>query len=373
MKKIITISVFAITAILLVSFVSTSKKEKSLRDVFKNHFYIGTAVNEWQISGKDEKGLHLIKTQFSSLVAENGMKWQNIHPEPEKYNFEFSDKLVQLGTDNNQFIVGHTLAWHSQTPKWVFFKDSVLRDKEDLFNIMEGHISTVVGRYKGKVGGWDVVNEALEEDGTFRNSNYYKITGDEFIYKAFELAHKADPDAELYYNDYNMWKAEKVEGAIKLAKNVRAKGLKIDGIGMQGHWSLEYPTLEEIESSITKIADAGLKVMITELDISVLPNPRRSQGAEITDTAEYNEKFNPYRESLPDSMQQKLAKRYADVFEIFNKHKDKITRVTFWGVTDRNSWKNNFPVRGRTDYPLLFGRDYEPKPAFHSVIETVKK
>lgn len=371
MRKKPIISIVVITAILLVSFIKSSEKE-TLRETFKNHFYIGTAVNGWQLSGRDDKGLELIKTQFSSITAENGMKFQSIHPEPEKFNFEFSDKLVQLGVDNNQFILGHTLAWHQQTPRWVFFKDSTLRAKDDLYKIMENHISTVVGRYKGKVGGWDVVNEALNEDGTLRESNYFKITEGEFINKAFELAQKADPAAELYYNDYNLWNQKKVDGAIKIANNVRAKGLKIDGIGMQGHWSLEFPSLELIESSINKITKAGLKVMITELDVSVLPNPRNNEGAEITDRVEYDKKFNPYQESLPDSMKQKLAKRYEDIFKLFNKHKDNITRITLWGVTDRNSWKNNFPVRGRTDYPLLFSRDYQPKQAYYSIIETVK-
>ena len=371
MKKVFIISTIILSAILLVSFIENSK-DKTLRETFKDHFYIGTAVNGWQLSGRDDKGLELIKTQFSSITAENGMKFQSIHPEPEKFNFEFSDKLVQFGVDNNQFILGHTLAWHSQTPKWVFYKDSTLRTKDDLYKIMDDHISTVVGRYKGRVGGWDVVNEALNEDGTLRNSDYYKITDGDFIYKAFELAQKADPDAELYYNDYNMWNQDKVDGAVKLAKNVRAKGLKIDGIGMQGHWSLEFPSLELIESSINKITDAGLKVMITELDISVLPNPRNNEGAEITDRVEYDKKFNPYIETLPDSMQQKLAKRYEDIFKLFNKHKENITRVTLWGVTDSNSWKNNFPVRGRTDYPLLFGRDYQPKEAYYSVLKTVE-
>ena len=369
MKKKSIISVLIITAVLLVSFVNSSN-DTTLREAFKNHFFIGTAVNAWQLSGKDDQGLELIKTQFSSITAENGMKFQSIHPEPEKFDFEFSDKLVQFGIDHNQFILGHTLAWHSQTPKWVFFKDTILREKDDLFKIMDNHISTVVGRYKGKVGGWDVVNEALNEDGTFRNSNYFKIAGEDFIFKAFELAHKADPDAELYYNDYNMWNQDKVDGAIRIAKNVKAQGLKINGIGMQGHWSLDHPSLELIESSINKITDAGLKVMITELDISVLPNPRNNEGAEITDRVEYDKKYNPYQEVLPDSMQQKLADRYEAIFKLFNKHKNNITRVTLWGVTDGNSWKNNFPVRGRTDYPLLFNRDYTPKKAYYSVIKT---
>ncbi len=371
MKKISIISTLFIVVILLVSFITTSKN-KTLRETFKDHFYIGTAVNSRQLSGRDNKALELIKTEFSSITAENIMKFEKIHPEPKKFDFELSDKLVQLGLDSNQFILGHNLAWHNQTPKWVFFKGTTLREKEDLFKVMDDHISTIVGRYKGKVGGWDVVNEALNEDGTLRKSNYYKITKGEYISKAFELAHKADPEAELYYNDYNMWNQEKMDGAIKIAKDLKRKGLRIDGIGMQGHWSLEFPSLELIETSMNKIIDAGLKVMITELDISVLPNPRKNEGAEITDKVEYDKKFNPYIEQLPDSIKQKLAKRYEDIFRLFNKHKENITRVTLWGVTDKNSWKNNFPVRGRTDYPLLFSRDYQPKEAYYSVIKTIE-
>ena len=347
-------------------------QEASLRAVFKDNFHIGTALNHFYISGKDPDGMALVERQFNSITAENIMKWERIHPKPDQYQFDLADKFVEIGTANDWFVVGHTLIWHNQTPDWLYTdKSGALIDSTVLFQRMKEHISTVMGRYKGRVHGWDVVNEALNEDGTLRNSKFYKIAGEDYIAKAFEYAQQADPDAELYYNDYSMNNADKTAGAIAIVKKLQAKGLRVDGIGMQGHWGLNRPPLSEIENSILAISEAGMKVMITELDITVLPNPRGIEGADLSKSFENHPEANPYKTGLPDSVQEALANRYAEIFELFNKHSDKISRVTFWGVHDGNSWKNNWPARGRTDYTLLFDRKLQPKPAFHSVVGTL--
>ncbi|VXD14116.1 Endo-1,4-beta-xylanase A [Marinoscillum sp. 108] len=360
---------------LTMSCAQTEKKVgPTLRTAYADDFYIGAALGWGQILEKDSAESTLIRNEFSSLTPENAMKWMYVHPKPDTFNFEYTDKLVAMADRNDQFMVGHTLIWHNQTPEWVFRdEDNDLIDSTALFGRMKDHINAIMGRYQGKIGGYDVVNEALNDDGTFRESLFYQIGGVDFIYKAFEYAAMADPEAELYYNDYSMNRTEKCDGAVQLAKAIKAKGLRIDGIGMQGHWGLDRPTLEEIETSILKIGNAGLKVMITELDITVLPNPRNVEGADLSASFENNAEANPYKNGLPDSVQMALAQRYADLFELFHKHQDIITRVTLWGVHDGQSWKNNWPARGRTDYPLLFDRSLAPKPAHQAVLGVVGK
>lgn len=235
---------------------------------------------------------------------------------------------------------------------------------------MKEHIETVVGRCKGRIRGWDVVNEAISGDGQLRMTKWLEIIGPDYIARAFEFAHQADPDAELYYNDYDMWKPQHRQAVVRLVNELREKGLRIDGVGMQGHWGLDYPPIEEAEKSIETYAALGLKVMITELDISVLPRARNFSGAEVSQNFQLQKELNPWPEGLPDEMQKKLADRYAELFGLFRKHADKIDRVTFWNVHDGNSWLNNWPIRGRTDYPLLFDRQTKPKPAFFAVVKT---
>ncbi|GAB3820835.1 endo-1,4-beta-xylanase [Pontibacter rugosus] len=346
----------------------------SIKAAYKDAFYVGAALNGRQASGNDAKAIKLLQEQFNTISPENLLKWEAVHPKQGVYNFEAVDKYVALGEQNDMFIVGHTLVWHNQTPKWVF-EDAQGKpvSKEELLKRMEDHIKTVAGRYKGRIDSWDVVNEALNDDGTLRQSPWLKIIGEEFLVKAFEYAHQADPEMELYYNDYNLWKPAKRDGAVRLVRNLQEKGIKVAGIGMQGHYGLHAPSLEDIEASIKAFSDLGVKVAFTEVDIDVLPNPSNRQGADIDATFEFDEKYNLYTDGLPDSVQQQLTQRYTDLFNLFQKHSDKIDRVTFWGVTDNDSWLNNWPIQGRTSYPMLFDRQYQPKPAYNAVLEAAAK
>ncbi|MCH7402021.1 endo-1,4-beta-xylanase [Belliella kenyensis] len=370
MKKLIKpISAMAFAALLYVQ----PSQAQSLKDMFKDSFDIGAAIDNRQAYGTDREGkAHTVLAKhFNSITPENLMKWGSIHPRPDTYLFEPMDRLVNLADSIGARVIGHTLVWHNQTPDWVFEDENGERLSESaLIERMEKHIETVMGRYKGRVFGYDVVNEAIFDNGEYRTSKWFEASETRFIKKAFAKAEAVDPEAELYYNDYNMWKPEKRETAIKLAKEIREEGIRIDGIGLQGHYGLESPSLEEIEASILRIAEEGFKVMFTEVDIDVLPNPVNRHGADIDATFEFDEKYNLYTDGLPDEVHQKLLKRYVELFELFKKHEDKITRVTFWGIHDGGNWLNNWPMRGRTAYPLLFDRQYEPKM---DIIEAIQK
>lgn len=344
---------------------------KGLKDTYASKYLMGVALFPEMF--EDSTSSSIITTQFNSITAENDMKWERLHPNLKEYTFDRADKIVDFTQKHGMELIGHTLVWHSQLGKGVFIPEnvedeSVLVDSATLMSRIKDHISTVCGRYKGKIYGWDVVNEALNEDGTLRESNFLKIAGESYIEKAFEFAHEADPNAELYYNDYNLVEPAKREGAISIVRNLQDKGLKIDAVGIQAHWEMNYPSLEKIEESILAYAEAGVQVMFTELDISVLPSPWRTPSADISIRFENNETMNPYPDGIPDSINMALAQRYKDIFALFNKHSDKISRVTFWGLHDGVSWKNNFPIKGRTDYPLLFDREMKPKIAFDEIV-----
>jgi endo-1,4-beta-xylanase len=324
----------------------------SLKDAFQGIFRIGAAVNQAQFEERDARGDSIIASQFNTISPENVLKWEAVHPRPDGYNFEPGDKYVAFGEKYHMFIVGHNLVWHSQTPRWVFQDDKGQPlSREALLERMHEHIRTVVGHYKGRIGGWDVVNEALNEDGSMRKSSWYNIIGEDFVTKAFQFAHEADPGAELI-------------------KRLQAASVPVAAIGLQGHDKMDWPTLQQQTDTIEAFKALGIKVNITELDVDVLPRVTRQNTADVSATATTNAAANPYVNGLPDDIQQALARRYADLFRIFVKYRGTITRITFWGVTDGDSWLNNFPVRGRTNYPLLFDRQGKPKPAFAAVIQT---
>lgn len=350
----------------------TEPNEVALKDAFKDKFLIGVAINKGQAWERDSLGAAIAKKHFNAVVSENDMKCANIHPSENEYYWDDADRFVQFAEENGMFPVGHCLIWHSQCAPW-FFKDDKGEtiDAETLKQRMRDHIHTVVGRYKGRVKGWDVVNEAIVEDGSYRNTKFYQILGEEFIPLAFQYAHEADPDAELYYNDYGMNVPGRRDAVVKLANDLKARGLRIDAIGMQGHMGMDYPEYDEFEEALKAFASTGCKVNISEWDMSALPNMSRS--ANIADTVAFRKALNPYPDSLPAEVSKEWNERMAGMMEILMRNSDKVDRVIAWGITDGDSWKNNFPVRGRKDYPLLFDRNYEMKPFLKDLIAPEQK
>jgi endo-1,4-beta-xylanase len=367
-----------LTTILSVLMLSISCGNRSdrptLRDAFQGRFLVGAAVNDDVVSGRDVKAAAIVKEQYNTVTAENAMKWVWIHPEWNRYNFGPADRFVEFGEKNGMFIIGHTLVWHSQIPSTAFEDENgKLLGRDAMLARMRDHITTVVGRYKGKVKGWDVVNEALTDEGELRKNNWVETVGEDYVARAFEFAHQADPDAELYYNDYSLDKPAKRDAAVRLVRDLKSQGLRVDGVGIQGHWGWDYPTTENLEDFITSMGGIGVKVLVTELDLDVLPPALQYEGADVSLTAEMREGLNPYAAGLPDSVEKKQVHRYLELFGILLKYADLIDRVTFWGVCDKTSWLNDWPVGGRTSYPLLFDRDYRPKPVFRAIIEAAKK
>lgn len=344
--------------LLLVGHAAIAQNAKGLKDYYQAYFPIGVAVNPSMMDRAADSAL--ILAQFNSLTAENAMKMGPIHPEENRYNWAPADKIADFAVKNGLKLRGHTLCWHNQTPPW-FFTDATgaPASKELLLSRLERHITEVVGRYKGKIYAWDVVNEAVPDGGTelYRHSKFYDIIGEDYIAKAFEYAHKADPDALLFYNDYNTENPVKRERIYQIIKNLKEKGVPIHGVGLQGHWSLYEPTAAELEASIQKFAGLGLQVQITELDVSVYPKEHERRDRRETDKSE----FTP-------EMDNQQAAHYKMLFEVFRKHRAAITSVTFWNLSDKSSWLDQFPVRGRKDYPLLFDQNNGPKKAFWEVV-----
>lgn len=361
-------------AALVLSILAISGETSSvLKDVFQGAFLIGAAVNVAQFTEQDARGAALVKTQFNSITPENALKWENIHPHPGVYAFDLPDRYVAFGENNHMYVVGHCLVWHNQVPDWVFRDEQgKLVTREVLLNRMHDHIQSVVGRYKGRIKSWDVVNEALNDDGTLRQSLWLKIIGEDYISEAFQYAHEADPNAELTYNDYALENEPKRNGAMALIRNLQQHAIPVASVGLQGHNSLTWPSVEQEDATISAFAKLGVRVIISELDIDVLPRASGEETADLNVNLRQDPKLNPYVNGLPDSVQKALAKRYAELFRVYLNYRHAVSRVTFWGVTDGDSWRNNWPVKGRTSYPLLFDRNGQPKPAFHAVIRTTE-
>lgn len=347
----------------------------SFRQAFAGHFLIGAALSKDQIMGRETGMLDFVARQFSALTAENEMKWERIHPAEHVYAWETADRLVAFCEANDIFLTGHTLVWHQQTPDWVFENaEGQPASRELLLARMEEHIKTVAGHFKGAVPSWDVVNEALNDDGTMRDTKWRRIIGDDYVEKAFAFAHAADPEARLYYNDYNLYKPEKRAGALRLVKSIQDKGIPVHGIGMQGHYGLGHPEdLSMIEDSIQAFATLG-EVMITELDMTVLKSPDTvDEGADISIDLALNAKYNPYAGGLPADVQALQAQRFLDMFKIFLDNQASISRVTFWGVNDAQSWRNDWPMQGRTDYPLMIDRNNAFKPVVYDLFRLTER
>ena len=341
--------------------------QSGLADLYKNDFLIGTAIGSRTLMQPDTEMLDLIAREFNQVTSENAMKWGVIHPKEDVWKFEEPDKLVEFAEKNKMQVQGHVLVWHSQVPREIFTgADGNTASKELLLKRMESHINTVVDRYKGKIRSWDVVNESITPEDGYRKSKWLEICGPEFMERAFQYAHEADPDCLLIYNDYNEEDPKRRDFIVEMVKQYKKKGIPIHGIGLQGHLNLDSPDLKLWEQAIEAYASVGMKISITELDVDVLPYDW-GRSAEISSNAAYKETLNPYKDGLPKEIEDKLTKRYEDIFKILLKHRDVVDRVTFWGTSDDQSWKNNFPMRGRTNYPLLFDRQRKPKNAYFAV------
>ena len=344
----------------------------TLRKAYADDFLVGVALNLPLIDGRNAKAGEVAARQFSSVTPENEMKWQSVHPQPDVYQFEAADAFAEFAGKHDMKLIGHCLVWHSQTPPWVFQgENGQPATREQLLKRMREHIQTVAGRYKGKVKGWDVVNEALSDGGPeiLRDSPWRRIIGDDFIDQAFRFAREADPKAELYYNDYGLENESKRSNCVKLVKGMLERGVPIDGVGTQSHFHLDGPPPAEVEKTIKDLSSLGLKVMVTELDVDVLPVRGRMGNADVNRREQGDDSTNPYTKGLPEDVQEKLTKRYADLFGIYLRYRKSVTRVTFWGLDDGHTWLNGFPIRGRTNHPLLINRDLKPKPAFFEVLK----
>jgi endo-1,4-beta-xylanase len=348
-----------------------------LRAAFKDRFLIGVAFDVWGGPRPGSLDIGIATTHFNAFTPENSMKPMATQPAEGRFNFADADRLVELAEKSGATPVGHCLVWHAQTPRWFFQgPDDKPAGRELALDRLRKHIAGVVGHFKGRVKQWDVVNEAISDtpDEWLRPSPWLKAVGDDYFAEAFRAAHDADPDAVLIYNDYGIDKSPKRAKALKLLKSLIDKKVPIHAVGIQGHWRMDTLDVAEVEEAVKQFGALGLKVMITELDLSVLP--ARYQGADTARTERPSEEqraaMNPYTKGLPDAVAEKHAERYRQLFAVFLRHKDVIGRVTFWGTYDGHSWLNNFPVRGRTDYPLLFDREGKPKAAFFAVTKAAQ-
>ena len=386
-----TIAQMAIALALCHLSVSLSTAQTTLKDAYRDLWYTGVSVNQWEVeadtigtNSHDITGLvssdqtanwSVITQNFNWVVAENCMKCEVIHPQEGVYDFTLADKFVDKARDAGLKVMGHCLIWHSQCAPWFHYdKQGNLVSPEVLKKRIREHIYTVVHHFRGRVDAWDVVNEAFNDDGTPRQSLFYKILGTDYIPLAFQYAHEADPDAMLFYNDYSMNKREKVEGVANFFRPLIQQGLPISAIGMQGHMIVEDTgTIDAYDHSIKTIASLGIPTAFTEVDLSALPNPYGFSGANISDKFAYRESMDPYKNGLTKEQQKKMDDYWIRFFQMLLRHKGDIQRVSFWCLNDANSWRNDFPIKGRTDYATLFDRQNNPKPIVKKLIELKTK
>lgn len=354
----------------------------TLKQAYANAFKMGTVVNRQMAMGRDSRSDAIVNLHFNAVSPENDMKPEVIHPTPDSWNFDPADRYVKYGTDRGYFVLGHTLVWHNQTPSFFFtHPDGTPKTHDEMVEQMRSYIEMVAGRYDGKVSAWDVVNEIIDNDGSYRKTawvNAFGGNGDEVVRLAYTFASKYSPKSELYYNDFNAWRPTKRDGIARMVRMLQKNGIRIDGIGIQAHWGLNFPKNEYIKAAIDTFASLGVKVMITELDVDVLPLTREGQiiGKVMQDPQfqleEFKEYFDPYRPDLPAEVEKQQAARYEELFRIFYDRRKVIDRVTIWGVQDGQSWKNDYPIPNRRNYPLIFRRDYTPHAALDAILRIPK-
>ena len=331
-------------------------------------FPIGAAVD----SGAPTSHTALLKAHFNSVTAENEMKFASLEPSENSFSYSSADAIVNFATSNDMKIRGHTLVWHSQNPSWLFSGAS----KDTLLARMRNHISKVMTHFKGKAYAWDVVNEAIMEDGSYRDGNesddskksqWYAIIGESYIEEAFKAAHEADPDAKLFYNDYYDYIPAKQQGIYDMLKGLLEKGVPVHGVGMQCHLNIQastdmnnqayYQDVKHLEDAIKLYSSLGLEVQVTELDLSLYIPGMTYTSDQFYTTATFT-----------NELKAKQAARYKEFFELFRRYRNVITGVTFWGIADDNTWLSEFDS-GRKDFPLLFDVNHAAKPAYDAVID----
>ncbi|MDR2840125.1 MAG: endo-1,4-beta-xylanase [Paludibacter sp.] len=350
-------------------------RKTSLKKAYSGKFLIGTAFNKSLRHKSQRKPYHLLHKHFNVVTIVGCLKPYVTHPSQDVFDFNEADGMVDWAEKHNMPIVGHYLVSSLFFPQWIYSdKDGNDVSREELIDRLRIYITTVVGRYKGRIHTWEAVHEVFNNDGIYLNSKFHSIIGEDFVRLSFDFARQADPDCELCYSDAILSMEAKRNAVVEMVKKLQAQGTKIDTIGMQGHCHLGFPKIEEMEKSIIAFHELGCKISITEMDLSVLPvyNPRVLNTATAL-SPDYWQSLNPFSEGLPDKIAKMQAQKYKDLFALFIKHADKIDRVTLWGITDDTSAKNDFPVIGRTDYPLLFDRNYKAKPVVKDLIEMALK
>jgi endo-1,4-beta-xylanase len=366
MKKIIIIALCAVALPL---------HAQSLAEAYRDYWYTGVSVNQWEVEGDQESHWDVITKNFNWVVAENCMKCEVIHPQEGVYDFTLADKFVDKAKAAGLKVQGHCLIWHSQCAPWFHFdKDGKLVSREELKKRMREHIYTIVSHFKGRIDAWDVCNECFEDDGSPRKSLFWQILGTDYIPLAFQYAHEADPNVQLFYNDYSMNKPTKVEGVANFFRPLIEQGLPVTAIGMQGHMILEdaKELLPQYDHSIKTIAALGVPTFFSELDLSVLPNPYGFSGANVSDRFTYTPEKDPFKEGLTKEKEAEINQFWVDFYKMLIPHKDNILRVNFWCLNDANSWRNDFPIQGRSDYATLYDRQNQPKGMIQKIINLVK-
>jgi len=380
---------FAAAVLSGASLLGLAQTNISLAEAYRDCWYTGVSVNQWQVAA-DKSGANahnvtgqvsndqtadwdIIARNFNWVVAENCMKCEVIHPKEGVYDFTLADQFVDKARAAGLKVQGHCLIWHSQCAPWFHYdKDGKLVSREVLKKRMREHIYTIVSHFKGRVDAWDVCNECFEDDGTPRKSLFYQILGTDYIPLAFQYAHEADPNCLLFYNDYSMNKASKVEGVCRFFRPLIEQGLPVSAIGMQGHMILDDNNyIEEYDHSIQTIAALGVPTFFSEVDLSVLPNPYGFSGANVSDKFAYRPEMDPFRDGLTPEKEAEISAFWVSWFKMLLRHKDVIHRVNFWCLNDANSWRNDFPIKGRSDYATIYDRQNRVKPFVSQLIDLV--
>ncbi len=325
----------------------------ALKEVFADCFPIGAALSPPVLDSHDD----LLPVHFNSLTCENHMKMRALQPAAGEFTFENADAVVEYARTHGMRVRGHTLLWHHETgaPGWVFNEPDGSRSApEQVEDRLRTHIREVMNRYRGRVECWDVVNEAISDrdgaDELLRDSPWRRALGDGYVERVFRMAHGADPHALLFYNEYGMTRPAKRERTLRLLRRLLEAGAPVHGAGIQGHFDLRVD-VDEVRRAIEEFASLGLKVEITELDISL---------------------YNDNDESFTSPPPERLARQaglYGKLFALFREYRQVITGITFWGVADDRTWLDNHPVRGRKNWPLLFDGDHRPKEALCSILD----